>query len=136
MRYGQDLSVILVDIDKFKSVNDLYGHLTGDIVLTAISGVLQHGVRKTDIPGRWGGEEFLIICPNSNLEGAMALAEHLRQMVEAYDFDIAGKKTCSFGIAQMTKDEPINSMIGRADLALYRAKESGRNRVEADYKSS
>jgi diguanylate cyclase (GGDEF)-like protein/PAS domain S-box-containing protein len=134
MRYDQNLSVILVDIDKFKSVNDLYGHLTGDIVLTAISGVLQHGVRKTDIPGRWGGEEFLVICPNTNLEGAMALAEHLRQMVAAYDFDVVGKKTCSFGVAQMAKDEPINSMIGRTDLALYRAKESGRNRVEADIK--
>jgi diguanylate cyclase (GGDEF)-like protein/PAS domain S-box-containing protein len=131
-RYGEDLSVIIADIDKFKSVNDLYGHLAGDIVLITIAKVLQNGVRKTDIPGRWGGEEFLIICPNSNLEGATALAEHLRQMVEANEYDFVGRKTCSFGVAQMKKDEPINAMIARADTALYQAKEKGRNRVEVN----
>jgi diguanylate cyclase (GGDEF)-like protein/PAS domain S-box-containing protein len=135
-RYGEDLSVIIADIDMFKSVNDLYGHLAGDIVLITIAKVLQNGVRKTDIPGRWGGEEFLIICPNSNLEGATALAEHLRQMVETKEYDFVGQKTCSFGVSQMTNEEPINAMIARADKALYRAKEGGRNRVEVDVKSS
>jgi diguanylate cyclase (GGDEF)-like protein/PAS domain S-box-containing protein len=132
IRYNDALSVVILDIDKFKSVNDQYGHQTGDLVLTEIAKILQKGVRKTDIPGRWGGEEFLIICPNSDLQGATVLAENLRKMIEAHEYAVVGQKTGSFGVAQMHADEPINAMIARADSALYRAKNGGRNRVEVD----
>ncbi len=131
-RYTEALSVIILDIDHFKAVNDQYGHQTGDLVLTEIASLLQSGVRETDILGRWGGEEFLIVCPNTSLEGSAVLAEHLRQMIQTLELTGVGHKTCSFGVAQMASEEPINAMIARADSALYRAKNGGRNRVEVD----
>ena len=132
-RYGQAFSVVICDVDKFKSVNDLHGHQVGDMVLVSITKILRQGVRKTDIIGRWGGEEFIVICPNTDLNGAVAMAEHLRQLVEGNKFNVVGPKTCSFGVAQLTLDEPVKSLVFRADAALYRAKAGGRNRVEPDH---
>ncbi len=134
-RYDQALSVAIVDVDRFKLINDQYGHQRGDLVLTSIARILQRGLRKTDILGRWGGEEFMVICPNSTLVGATAMAEHMRQMVEDFDFALAGRTTCSIGVAQLEHGESADAMIARADAALYRAKEAGRNRVEAGYSS-
>lgn len=131
-RYEQALSVVMGDIDKFKLVNDLHGHQVGDMVLTTIAKIFGEGVRETDILGRWGGEEFMVVCPCTDLGGAVVLAEKLRKIIEANEFDMVGRKTCSFGVAQLAKNEPINAMVARADAALYRAKEKGRNRVEAD----
>lgn len=131
-RGTQDLAIIMADIDMFKLVNDQHGHLVGDMVLTAVTRILSRGIRKTDVLGRWGGEEFMIICPDTDLAGATVLAEKLREMIAAYDFEVIGKKTCSFGVAQLRKEETIDELLLRSDLAMYRAKERGRNRVEAE----
>lgn len=123
------LSIAILDIDHFKSVNDTYGHQTGDVVLQQLSGILKDGVRGADTPGRWGGEEFLIIMPGLALDDAIYQADTLRQKIENHDFPEVGQKTASFGVAQLDTDESIASLIKRADDALYRAKETGRNRV-------
>ncbi|MEA1917277.1 MAG: diguanylate cyclase [Campylobacterota bacterium] len=129
-RYGKIFSVILLDIDKFKSVNDTYGHDVGDAILIAMVNILKQYVRATDILGRWGGEEFLIICPETTAINAKVVAEKLRVKIEEATFEVVGKKTCSFGVAEF-KDTDISSkeVVKRADNALYEAKESGRNRV-------
>lgn len=126
------LAVIMVDIDMFKLVNDQYGHLVGDQVLTEVTSILSQGIRSIDVLGRWGGEEFIIICTDTDLKGAVVLAEKLRQMIANHDFQMVGKKTCSFGVAQLRKDETIDSLLIRSDQALYRAKDQGRNRVVTD----
>jgi diguanylate cyclase (GGDEF)-like protein len=131
-RYGQTLSIVIADIDKFKSVNDLHGHQVGDKVLICISNIFSHGVRETDALGRWGGEEFMIVCPSTDLKGAVALAEKLRQLVRTYELNLVGQMSCSFGVAEWSNNESIDSLINRADSALYRAKEFGRDRVEID----
>lgn len=130
-RYGHSFGVIMVDIDHFKSVNDTCGHQMGDTVLKEFAGILKTHSRKTDTVGRWGGEEFLIICSETSLDGLLSHAELLRSEVSTFPFSIEEHKTASFGVALYDKDENINSMIKRADDALYNAKESGRNRVEA-----
>jgi len=129
---NQQLSVIMVDIDHFKKVNDAHGHQVGDAVLSAIAGIFKTTIREKDILGRWGGEEFLIICPETDLDGALVLAEKLRKKLDEAKIPVAGRQTCSFGVAQLMKDENIDAMVYRADAALYRAKENGRNRVECD----
>lgn len=131
-RHHQDLAIIMADIDMFKLVNDQHGHQVGDQVLSMVTKILGSGIRKTDILGRWGGEEFMIICPDTDLTGATVLAEKLRKMVETHEFEAVGRKTCSFGIAQLRKEETIDALLLRSDMALYRAKERGRNRVETE----
>lgn len=128
-RTQSPLTVIIADIDKFKSVNDIYGHQAGDQLLVAVAGILQQGVRKLDMVVRWGGEEFVILCPSTNLHGACALAEKIRIDIENHDFATVGVKTCSFGVAEFHPDERPEDVIKRADEALYRAKNGGRNRV-------
>jgi len=131
-RTDQRLAIIMADIDLFKRVNDQYGHLVGDRVLTEVTEILAKGIRKSDVLGRWGGEEFIIICTDTDLAGAMVLAEKLRKMIESHVFYLAGKKTCSFGVSQLRKDESIDTLLSRSDQALYRAKDQGRNRVAAE----
>lgn len=131
-RYGGGLAVILLDIDHFKQTNDNHGHPVGDRVLAAVAAILRNGARSIDSVGRWGGEEFMVICPQTELEGASALAEQLRLRIGAAEFPVAGSKTCSFGVAALAKDESLLSLVARADAALYRAKQGGRNRVEHD----
>jgi len=130
-RYGHPLSIVLFDVDHFKSVNDTFGHQIGDDVLVAVAGILKESVRGTDITGRWGGEEFLVICPETPAEGGFRLAEKIRAAIEAYDFPEVGTKTASFGVATLTDGEDVDHLTKRADDALYQAKESGRNRVVA-----
>jgi diguanylate cyclase (GGDEF)-like protein len=129
-RYKHPLSVILADIDHFKTVNDTYGHNVGDVVLTGIASLMKQHVREVDTVGRWGGEEFLIVCPDTTSDGAKKLAEKLRKKIEKHNFKDVGSKTISMGIAQIEKDDWDEDMIKRADKNLYRAKKSGRNRVE------
>lgn len=131
-RNNQKLAIIIADIDMFKLVNDQFGHLVGDTVLTDVTKILGKGIRKTDVLGRWGGEEFMIICPNTDLAGATLLAEKLREMVSIHVFELVGRKTCSFGVAQLREDESIDDLLTRSDMALYRAKKQGRNRVEPE----
>lgn len=131
-RYHHPLSVIMLDIDHFKEVNDTFGHDVGDNVLVSISKVLSEYIRETDILGRWGGEEFLIICPHTNVDEAYALAEKLRGAIEIYPIDSIGHKSCSFGISEFdAEDETFKEVVKHADEALYSAKNNGRNRAVA-----
>ncbi|MDP2850338.1 MAG: diguanylate cyclase [Sulfuricurvum sp.] len=129
-RYNHSFAVIMVDIDHFKEVNDTYGHDVGDNVLVGISKILSEHIRETDILGRWGGEEFLIICPHTSTSEAYALAEKLRVSIETHPIDVIGHKCCSFGVSAFdVKDETYKEVVKHADEALYTAKNNGRNQV-------
>ncbi|EFL52474.1 diguanylate cyclase [Solidesulfovibrio fructosivorans JJ]] len=128
-RNAKPLCVIMFDIDHFKDVNDSLGHQAGDAVLAALTGLVSGLVRGHDILGRYGGEEFLVVAPETDMEQGRLLAERLRAAVEAHAFPAAGKVTCSFGLAMLDADESAHALVARADAALYRAKETGRNRV-------
>ena len=123
-------SLILLDIDKFKSVNDNYGHQVGDAVLVELAKMLNNSIRKTDVVGRWGGEEFLIVCIDTTAAAAAVIAEKIRSTMAAQDIAISGPKTGSFGVTSYCRGDNIKSMMRRVDAALYRAKEAGRNRIE------
>ncbi|MDR1912493.1 MAG: diguanylate cyclase [Helicobacteraceae bacterium] len=129
-RYDQDLSVALLDIDHFKAVNDTYGHLVGDQTLKTLAQILTTRTRKTDFAARWGGEEFLLVLTNTQEEWAVRKMNQLREIVETHDFGSAPKITVSIGVASYHAGDTLESLVGRADVALYLAKESGRNRVE------
>ncbi|RMA97715.1 GGDEF domain-containing protein [Hydrogenothermus marinus] len=129
-RYKRPLSLIVFDIDHFKKINDTYGHKVGDEVLKALAKLVRKKVRKTDFVARWGGEEFVILAPETDLEGAKKLAEKIRQAVENYEFPTVKKVTISLGVAQLKEDDTPDDFIVRADKALYKAKEGGRNQVQ------
>ena len=131
-RHGVPLCVTMFDIDHFKIINDTYGHPAGDAVLAALSRLVTEHIRGNDILGRYGGEEFLIIAPEIGLADGLAQAERLRAAVAAHLFPAAGRVTCSFGVAALRNGEHGQALVSRADAALYRAKEAGRNRVEGD----
>ncbi len=128
-RYKNIYSIILLDIDHFKLVNDTYGHLVGDDILKYIAIILRENTRNVDLVGRWGGEEFLIISRETDINGAFVLAEKIRKNVASYEFEIAKNQTISLGVAQIKENEKIDELLKRADDALYEAKERGRNRV-------
>ena len=130
-RYKTDLSIVMLDIDHFKHINDTYGHLMGDKVLIEIAKLLKEQTRSTDYIGRWGGEEFLIICANSNIEQASKVAYKLKKKIEDFNFDIDKTITASFGVTQYKKGDSIDDMLQRADNALYLCKKTGRNKVKA-----
>ncbi|WP_229860134.1 GGDEF domain-containing protein [Candidatus Sulfurimonas baltica] len=131
-RYNTPFSVVIIDIDLFKLVNDTWGHQAGDDVLKEFSAIIKNNARETDIVGRWGGEEFLILSSDTDLDGAIKLSEKLREMVSSFKFSFTGHKTASFGVSSYHAGDDEKTMIKRADDALYRAKENGRNRVEAE----
>ena len=131
-RSAADLSVILLDLDHFKSVNDRHGHQVGDQVLAAVAMLLKNGSRHLDVVGRWGGEEFLVVCRETDLAGAALLAEKLRSAIASHAFSVGGQRTASFGVATLRDQEDIDTLLARADAALYRAKDAGRNRVETE----
>lgn len=128
-RYDSAFSVILLDVDNFKTINDEYGHTIGDKVLVKFSKILRQTIRESDVAGRWGGEEFLIICPETTINGASSLAEKLRAEIEKSDFENVGNVTSSFGVASMKHDDSLQRLIQRADEVLYAAKNAGKNRV-------
>jgi len=130
LRYKHPLSIILIDIDHFKKVNDTHGHLVGDSVLIEIANLLTAITRKSDTTGRWGGEEFLIICTDTELSGALTLAENLRMSIEKHDFKTIGNTTVSIGVSQLEKNDSLESMLKRCDDNLYKAKDSGRNCIK------
>ncbi len=130
-RTGQLFSIILIDVDHFKQVNDMHGHQTGDRVLIELAQLLQANTREIDIVGRWGGEEFLVICPHTDSAGACRLAENLRQKMQTCHFTVVENKTASFGVATFRPEDQSKDIVARADTALYAAKAGGRNRVEA-----
>jgi len=130
LRYNRVYSIILIDIDFFKNINDTYGHQVGDDVLQKLSSTLELNIRTTDTLGRWGGEEFLIILPDTDIDGAYALAEHIREKIEDIEFESVGKVTISGGVSQINSSSNQKRILAIADKALYRAKEKGRNRIE------
>jgi diguanylate cyclase (GGDEF)-like protein len=130
-RYNGTLSLILFDLDHFKIVNDTYGHLSGDYVLKTVIRIIQDHIRKTDSLGRWGGEEFMLLVPETCMEQAAELAEKIRRHVELFTYTNVGTVTISCGLAELKVGDTIDSLIKRADDALYQAKRKGRNRVEA-----
>lgn len=134
-RGGYTFSVILLDVDHFKSVNDNFGHNNGDLVLKEVAQLLKKRVRKSDLVGRWGGEEFIIVCPNTELEQAASLAEEVRANIAKQQFNNVGNITASFGLAEHKPKESLKELLHRADTALYSAKETGRNKVVMDSSS-
>ena len=128
-RYRQPFSVVLFDVDNFKQVNDTHGHLMGDRVLKGLTQVTLHLLRNVDDLGRWGGEEFLILLPETDVVGAERLAERVRSALAQQRFDIAGSVTASFGVTTYLPNDTLETMLHRADEALYQAKREGRNRV-------
>lgn len=125
----KSFSLLLLDVDYFKRVNDDYGHLIGDEVLVSLSNLIKNNLRPHDSVGRWGGEEFLMIIPKSNFDIAMNVAEKIRQLVASYTFPADLRLTCSIGVCSYQKNDTPHSIVSRVDRALYIAKNHGRNKV-------
>ncbi len=130
-RHDADFSLLMLDVDHFKQINDCYGHERGDEVLILLARTLENRIREIDALCRWGGEEFIILLPHTDLENALHLAEILRTAVEQLKAPHLPHITISLGVAQYQQEETIECLISRADSALYQAKETGRNRVVA-----
>ncbi len=132
-KYKRDkapISLIMIDIDYFKKINDTYGHNVGDYALKSISSIVMENIRESDVFARWGGEEFVILTPKTNIENAEILAEKLRKKIANFEFDGIGTITCSFGVAEIQEGFELENLLENADKALYVAKRSGRNRTE------
>jgi len=129
-RYGNKLSIIMLDIDQFKSVNDSHGHQVGDKTLASVGKIIKKSLREIDIPGRYGGEEFLVILPHTGLENSFITAERIRKTIESAAFEEVGLKiTVSGGVAEFQM-ERAHHLIDKADKLLYKAKQKGKNRIE------
>jgi diguanylate cyclase (GGDEF)-like protein len=135
-RVGDSLAFVLLDLDNFKQVNDTHGHQAGDAVLRAVGQILRDGVRQVDLAGRYGGEEFALILPETDIFGAVKLAERLRVELEATPIVVSEGKmleiTASFGVALKDGLASPEELVGAADEALYTAKRAGKNRVIPD----
>lgn len=133
-RNGSHLSMIFVDVDHFKSINDQYGHECGDLALASVAGWLKDSVRGSDAVYRYGGEEFVILLSDTDIDGALTIGERIRADIEshtlAYGMDVLNL-TASLGVATLQGDDTVDSLLKRADAAMYQAKKLGRNRVEA-----
>ena len=132
VRHDKSLALLFVDIDHFKKINDVYGHVAGDEVLAGVARVMTATIRAEDVLARYGGEEFSVICREIDRDGARALGERLRAAVEAQRFEHAGKVipvTISVGAAVERKIDDAHAFIAAADAAMYEAKRAGRNRV-------
>ncbi|MBU1002280.1 MAG: diguanylate cyclase [Proteobacteria bacterium] len=128
-RYGNPLSLIMIDIDDFKSVNDTQGHQAGDVALVELACLLKDNIRSMDLLARYGGEEFALIIPETDLEGASYVASKLCRLVDSTQFAIVPEMTCSLGVASFQKEDSVHSLIERADQALYKAKAKGKNQA-------
>jgi diguanylate cyclase len=138
METGQRLCMVLFDIDHFKKFNDSFGHHIGDQVLKLLASVLRESVKGQDVAVRYGGEEFAVILPNTELKGALTVAENIRrriigkELIDRKSGDRLGRITVSAGVAQFAPGEPLRELVERSDRALYAAKDSGRNRVVSE----
>ena len=126
---GTMLSLVVLDVDNFKMINDEYGHQIGDEVLNKMGIILTEQIRKIDIAARWGGEEFVILLPNSDMETAYEAAERIRRMIEGYTFAPLEKVTASFGVVSYRKGESLEAFVQRGDKMMYQAKANGKNCV-------
>jgi len=128
-RYCQGFCLLLCDIDHFKAINDKHGHAVGDIVLIEFTKIVQSLIRSTDLFGRWGGEEFILLLPATDEEGAFVVSDKIRDAVEKQKFNVVGDITISIGVSLHSKGDKMDDLIERADNALYQAKRNGRNKV-------
>ena len=128
-RQGTPMSLIMYDLDNFKDINDSFGHHRGDEVLKTLATLVQEALRKGDVFGRWGGEEFLILLPLCNSENGRAIADNIRERFASYAVPGIGHVTASFGVAQWDPDESDTDWLVRVDQAMYEAKDAGRNAV-------
>lgn len=128
-RYGHPYTLLLLDLDHFKQINDQHGHTVGDEILQAVCTIVAEQIRETDLFARWGGEEFLLIAPNTTMEEASELAERIRSAIENYQHNSLPQVTSSIGVADYQQDASWGNVLERADKAMYQAKQSGRNRV-------
>jgi len=128
-KYNEPLSMLMLDLDHFKNVNDMYGHQMGDDVLQKTAAIIKGATRKSDYVFRVGGEEFVVLMPNTNVDSADVVAEKIRKALEKNIHPVAGKITASLGVAERNKDEHLQDWYRRVDKALYCAKEGGRNCV-------
>lgn len=129
-RFAHELAVVLLDLDRFKEINDSFGHAAGDVMLRAVSRLLTSLARQGDTVSRWGGEEFVVVLPETDLAGAQRFAERLRRTIEAHSVgDMHTSASC--GVATMLPEDTVEELIGAADEALYQAKSNGRNRTES-----
>jgi diguanylate cyclase (GGDEF)-like protein/hemerythrin-like metal-binding protein/PAS domain S-box-containing protein len=131
-RYGHPLSLLLLDIDHFKRVNDTFGHAEGDRVLVEVADCIRAAIRISDSLTRWGGEEFIVLMPNTGISSATILAERIREGIATHDFEGIGQITASLGLAEYQPSGTRDAWLERADQAMYHAKHAGRNRVERD----
>lgn len=131
-RYQQPLSLLMLDIDHFKLINDRHGHQSGDLVLQELVRVVQLQIRKADLLFRWGGEEFIVMTPATGYRSAANVAEKIRMAVANQSFPAVGSVTVSIGVAEHLPDEDAPDLFRRVDAALYAAKNSGRNRIVVD----
>lgn len=129
-RYGTPMSLAMYDIDYFKRVNDTFGHDVGDYVLQALTSLVKENIRANDVVARWGGEEFMVLMPQSDIEAASNVSEKLRLAIAGHHFDNLDKLTVSLGVTAFELQDDMNSLLKRVDEALYEAKKKGRNRVE------
>lgn len=138
-RHGNDLSIAMIDIDRFKRFNDMYGHICGDEVLRAVAAALKSDIRiGIDVPARYGGEEFMLLLPFTGLDAAVDVADRIRRNIKALTVHFEGHDlsvTCSFGVAQYESGESLERFIERADVSLYQAKHNGRDQVCASSSS-
>lgn len=130
-RYGITLFLLMLDIDDFKIINDTYGHNTGDSVLKELTVLIGRSIRRSDLFIRWGGEEFAVLLRYPNPGNVMKTVEHIRRQVEEHSFQSIAHLTCSFGITSIHPNDSLEEVIERADKALYRAKEDGKNCVRS-----
>lgn len=130
LRYNHPMSLLMLDIDYFKEINDAFGHQAGDEVLKGLAECINHTLRLSDLKARWGGDEFIVLLLETDREKAVELAERLRKQVSEWNFPIAGKVAVSIGLSSMESQDNLDSIIRRADKALYLAKHYGRNRIE------
>ena len=129
-KYISPISLCILDIDDFKSINDRFGHAVGDMVLHEMGRIIKSKIRVVDSAGRWGGEEFLIVFPSTSFQDAMASLERLRETIASHDFKFGGKVTCSFGLCSTTTLEfDKDRLLIEADKMLYEAKNNGKDRV-------
>ncbi|MBU2631369.1 MAG: diguanylate cyclase [Proteobacteria bacterium] len=131
-REKQPVSVIMFDLDHFKNINDTYGHKIGDEILVMIASLIKELLRKEDVAGRYGGEEFLIILPNTDGQGAVIVANKIKTKIQNHTFPQKGLSVTISGGVCSFEGEDANNLIMKADQLLYQAKEKGRNRIEAD----
>ncbi|HAA83570.1 MAG: Uncharacterized protein XD67_0221 [Thermodesulfobacterium commune] len=128
-RYKTLFSLILFDLDNFKVINDTYGHDRGDYVLKEVSRLIKENIRQTDLPARWGGEEFVILCPRTIKEEALVIAERIRQSIATYPFEEVGKVTISGGVVEYQQGMELSALLKKVDERLYQAKRSGKNKI-------